>query len=338
MGRKSALSSSEMVKIDVYHSENYSYREIGKKIGRSHNVIMNYIKNKDNYRKNYKGGTYSALTAQDRRKILRIASNSAHSTSKIRNMAGVNASKSTVRRAILKCEHLQLKKLAKKPPLNAARQLQRLQFAKDHMTWDVQRNLSTNDWRNVVFSDEKKFNLDGPDGYNYYFHDIRKEERFLSRHHSREGGVMVWAAISYFGTIDLRILSSRMTGIQYKNILETVFPKINERFGPIKWVYQHDNAPIHTARVAKSWINSQNIQILNWPPYSPDLNIIENVWGWLSRKVYEGGKQYETKDELIEGIYAAWREISLDYLKSLYDSMKDRIYEVIVTKGKFTHY
>jgi len=45
--------------------------------------------------------------------------------------------------------------------------------------------------KTVVFSDEKKFNIDGPDGYNYYFHDIRKEECFLSRHHTCAGGVMV---------------------------------------------------------------------------------------------------------------------------------------------------
>lgn len=327
-----------MVKIDVYHSQGLSYREIARKIERSHNVVMNYIKNPENYKKNYKGGTYTALTPQDKRKILRIASNCAHSTSKIKHLAGVNASKSTVRRAILNSEHLKLRKLQKKPPLNAVHKQKRLQFAKDHMTWDVQRQSNDNDWRKVIFSDEKKFNLDGPDGYNFYFHDIRKEEKFLSRHHSREGGVMVWAAISYYGTIDLVIQSVRMTGNNYKNLLELVFPKIHDLFGPIRWVYQHDNAPIHTARVVKSWISSQNVEVLDWPPYSPDLNIIENVWGWLTREVYAGGKQYENKDQLIEGIKAAWDKISLNYLKSLYDSLKDRIYEVIVNNGKSTHY
>ena len=59
-----------------------------------------------------------------------------------------------------------------------------------------------NDWRTVVFTAEKKFNLDGPDGYNYYFHDLRKDYRFLNRHHSREGGVLVWGAIMYYATID----------------------------------------------------------------------------------------------------------------------------------------
>lgn len=65
---------------------------------------------------------------------------------------------------------------------------------------------------------------------------------------------------------------------------------------------------------------------LNWPPYLPALNIIENIWSWLPRKVYEGGKQYETKDDIIVGIKAAWSEISLDYLKSLDESMKNITY------------
>ena len=114
MGRKSWSSSAEMVKIDIYHSQGLSYREIARKIERSHNVVMNYIKNPENYKKNYKGGTYTALTPQDKRKILRIASNCAHSTSKINHLTGVNAGKSTVRSAILNSEHLKLRKLQKK--------------------------------------------------------------------------------------------------------------------------------------------------------------------------------------------------------------------------------
>ncbi|XP_065368825.1 uncharacterized protein LOC135961256 [Calliphora vicina] len=171
--------------------------------------------------------------------------------------AGVQASKSSIRRVIKSCEYLKYLKLQKKPPLNAPRKEKRLQFARDYMVWDVQQRGHVNDWRTVVFTDEKKFNLDGLDGYNYYFHDLRKEKRFLNRHHSREGGVMVWGAITYYGTIDLEFQSAKMTGASYKTLLESAFPKFSELFGPISWILQQDNAPIHTARVVKEFIASQ---------------------------------------------------------------------------------
>ncbi|KAL7723730.1 hypothetical protein ACLKA6_000140 [Drosophila palustris] len=149
---------------------------------------------------------------------------------------------------------------------------------------------------------------------------------------------MVWGAITYFGTIELQFLTSRMNAIAYKGVLETAFPAVKDIFGSLEWKFQQDNAPIHTARIVKSWIEGQNVELLTWPPYSPDLNIIENVWGWLARKVYESGRQYSTEAELIEGIKRSWEAISLDYIKILYDSLPSRMYEVILNRGGSTHY
>lgn len=331
MGKAKSLNDVEKGKIDAYHDQRHSSRFIAEKLGRSHTVVLNYLRNPENYGKNMKGCSVSKLKPVDKRKIIRIASNSALSARRIKEKAGVNVCVQTVRRAIQKAKHLKRMKIKKKPPLNEVRKNNRLQFGKEHMTWN-------NQWYKVVFSDEKKFNLDGPDGYNYYFHDLRKEELVLNRHHSREGGVMVWGGISYYGAIELAFQNQKMTAKSYLSILDSAFPKFQQLFGPLKWTYQQDNAPIHTARIVKDWISKKNVDLLKWPPYSPDLNIMENVWGWLSRKVYEGDKQYNDKESLIEAIKAAWADISLNYLKSLYDSMPNRIFELISKNGGSTHY
>ena len=54
---------------------------------------------------------------------------------------------------------------------------QRLDWAKNHVTWDDEK------WNKIVFSDEKKFNLDGSDGCHSHWHDLRKGKNVSSRRH-----------------------------------------------------------------------------------------------------------------------------------------------------------
>jgi len=88
----------------------------------------------------------------------------------------------------------------------------------------------------------------------------------------------------------------------------------------------------------KTWIQCENVKVLEWPPYSQDLNTTENVWVWLGGKVYEGGKQYTTQEESITGIKLGWSTITLDYLQKIYDSHPRRMCEVLGNKGGSTHY
>lgn len=48
-----------------------------------------------------------------------------------------------------------------------------------------------------VFGWKKKCNLDGPDGYLYYYHDLRKNERIMSRRQTGGGSVMIWHEVHY---------------------------------------------------------------------------------------------------------------------------------------------
>ena len=44
---------------------------------------------------------------------------------------------------------------------------------------------------------------------------------------------------------------------------------------PVK--FMQDNALIHTAKIVKEWLINNGIPIVKWPPYSLDLNPIENL-------------------------------------------------------------
>jgi transposase len=38
--------------------------------------------------------------------------------------------------------------------------------------------------------------------------------------------------------------------------------------------FMQDNAPIHTANIIKNWFDENDIPLVDWPPYPPDLNSI----------------------------------------------------------------
>ncbi len=104
------------------------------------------------------------------------------------------------------------------------------------------------------------------------------------------------------------------------------------------WILQQDNATIHVSAVTKEWFRVNNVEVLEWPPRSPDLNPIEDLWGWLVRKVYQNGRQYSDKESLKAGIREAWDQIPQEYLKALIDSIPDRLKQVIQGNGGMTKY
>ena len=80
------------------------------------------------------------------------------------------------------------------------------------------------------------------------------------------------------------------------------------------------------------------MKTMNWPPYSPDLNPIENIWGILTNKVYGDREQYNSISELKAAVLSAWSDLSSEVLQNLAMSMPKRICEVYLAKGGHIKY
>ncbi|CAI5442965.1 unnamed protein product [Caenorhabditis angaria] len=173
MSRGSHLTKEEQAQIRAFKIAGWSNRMISSKLKRSLNCINQFVNNPDHYERMKNTGAPKKLTERDKRGIVRLASNTMKSCNDIKNELGLNISKTTVWRAIDQSPEIVRAKLVPAPRLTLRHKDNRLTFAKANMATD---------WDKIIFSDEKKFNLDGPDGYNSYWHDIRKDQlRFPKR-------------------------------------------------------------------------------------------------------------------------------------------------------------
>ena len=216
--------------------------------------------------------------------------------------------------------------------MTAEHKKKRLTFAREHLEWGAVN------WGKVIFTDEKKFNVDGPDGLASYWHDLRLTPEYFSKRQQGGNSVMVWGAISYFGTVQLSGVPGNMDSRKYCKILcYDLLPPAAELLGE-DWVLMHDGVSVHRSNFTRKWLEQHNISCLGWPGKSPDLNVIENVWGKLVREVYKHGKQFESVEELAEAIFVGWELIEDDYCRKLYKSIPRRLVEVLERKGRVTNY
>ncbi|RYY42179.1 MAG: hypothetical protein EOO06_21510, partial [Chitinophagaceae bacterium] len=84
--------------------------------------------------------------------------------------------------------------------------------------------------------------------------------------------------ISTYGFHDLVLLDGTVDAKGYVTVLQQYLLPVIEQYSPGRpCIFQQDNAAVHTAHEVHEFFHAQHLQVLDWPPHSPDLNIIEHT-------------------------------------------------------------
>jgi len=240
-----------------------------------------------------------------------------------------------------------------KQGLTQATKAKRLQFALDN---------KSRDWRSVMFSDRKRFQWRYPGTSIRPVSWVEKGQRREAVQASHPLSLNVYMGITVHGLTRCHVVAGsskhkstftnkkggqakNITGAEYVDVLETtLLPdgcKLFKEHGVSCWTFQQDNDPSHkkAASIVENWKGNKNhsVELLQgWPPHSPDLSPIENVWGMVQNKV--DAKGCKTFDEFTAAVVQELQAVSKEALANLYNSMKNRMAKVIQNKGGKTRY
>ena len=81
----------------------------------------------------------------------------------------------------------------------------------------------------------------------------------------------------------------------------------------------HDGAPTHRTKLVQKWLSEKNVPTSELPSNSPNLNLIENAWNVMKKKVQEA--QPVNISKLTHVLKTLWVTMETDYFEKLADSM-----------------
>ena len=332
MGRSTALTDQQKGSILALSHEMVPARQIASFIGKSNTTVHNFLAAQGVAKTPKKMGRPNELSSTQLRALFRHASTGNYTARQLQTNLDLSVSVRRVQQLLSSSGHMVYKKMKSVPALTEDHKKARYEWAKDHVTWPL------NDWKYVIFSDGKKLNMDGPDGFAHYWHDLRKEPRYFSTRQQGGQSVMVWGAIAYDGTSNLVFISEKQDSKVYCNVLEEgLLPFAEDTVGDT-FIFQQDNAATHRSNYTKDWLDANDVYTMPWPAKSPDQNPIENMWGILARAVYCNQRQFTCIQDLEETIIDCWYDIASDVRKRLFESMQRRCVAVIEKKGGPTRY
>jgi DDE superfamily endonuclease len=154
------------------------------------------------------------------------------------------------------------------------------------------------------------------------------------------GSIMLWGCMTAKGVGYACRIDGSMDAQLYTEILDDEFLKTLGDYeldvGEI--VFQQDNDPKHTSRIARNWFENNKVEVLEWPAQSPDLNPIESLWRHLKRQLAAYDTEPTSMHELWKRVEVEWYKVPVGTCIDLIESMPRRVAAVLKAKGGYTKY
>ena len=297
-------------------------------------VLVRRIKNGDTGERRAGSGRPRKTTERQDRHIVREATRErasledcprAHDVAEELTERGTQISERTVRRRLREKGFKKCVK-TKKPFVNSRNRAIRLKFARKYVNWTVEQ------WKQVLWTDESPYFIRCMiRQYCWRRPDQKWESRCMQGTVKHQKKINVWGAFAWNGVGRLHRIIGTMDKHMYRQILiRQMRPSGRDLIGD-GFILAQDNDPKHTSKVCQNYLSNQNIQVLEWPAQSPDLNPIENVWAELNRRLRK--RKCNSEEELFELLTKTWNELDAAYLQKLIESMPRRCAAVIKSKG-----
>lgn len=170
----------------------------------------------------------------------------------------------------------------------------------------------------IVFTDE---HICCTNDFSHRRQWVRRGERVLTRECKRVNNVphiMIWGAIGvgFKGPVvvfpEKKISDdnqSKAWRLDSESYIRRCLSRVASLIKQSGRILQQDGARPHVAARTKLYLMEKDVPLLqNWPPYSPDMNCIEEIWPLLNKKISE--QEPTTQQELIDAIQTAWNGLT----------------------------
>ena len=150
---------------------------------------------------------------------------------------------------------------------------------------------------------------------------------------------MMWGCICFDSVWTLTAAEGNINSAKNIEILDkNLWPVVVWYFEGKEYLFINDNAPVHRAHTVDNYKDQSEVTSMERLAQSPDLNIIQNIWLYMKRELQKSAINIATKNDLLREIQSVWWNIELDFIRNVYQSIPDRLDNVINMRAHLTKY